>query len=857
MAQPVILPAFAAGELSPSLYGRVDLAKYHTGAALLRNFFVDFRGGASTRPGTRFVGRTVTNTENRLIPFTFSTLQAYALVFGNNTMRVVQDGGWVLEANLSITGITNANPGVFTTLVAHGYSVLQEVYISGVGGMTEVNGRNFTIVSVTTYTFTLVDLYGNTIDTTLFTPYTSGGYVARVYTAVSPYAAADLALLKYSQTADTMTLTHATGAYEAYELTRSSPVNWTFTPVVYGSGTGAPTISSVTTSGAGTNTYYVYAVTALNKNGVTESVPSAQVSVGCAAPMSGNNTVHNTVNWTTLAGAIGYKIYRTLEAVGTTPASGSLLGYIGSTDATGVSFVDQNIIPDLSQTPPVNFNPFASGNNPFCSTYYQGRQVFGGSVNDVQALNFSKSSDYLNMDYSTPSRADDAIAASLISQQVNAIKHLVPTISLIALTSSGAWRIDGGGQGAPVTPSSILALPQVYNGCSDVPPLLVNHDILYVQALGSIVRDLTYNFYVNIYTGTDVSALSNHFFYGHQITEWAWSEEPNRLVWAVRDDGILLGFTYFKEQDIYAWTRHDTNGLFQSVCSIPEGTENAVYMIVERFIEGQYVQYVERLASRVLGSDYPVGIPGDLTKAWCVDAGLEYPLTAPGSTLTPSGLTGTISLSSSTSYFTVGMVGDVVRINGGTATITTWASGLEVLATVTTPLLSVWPTTNWTIATPTTVVTGLDHLDGMTVTGLADGGVISPRVVSNGSITLDFAATAIIIGLGFTCQMQTLPLDVGEPTIQGKRKKLAAVTLRVKDSRGLSVGPNFNSLLEMKEYGQTVPLGTAVPLVTADQRLIMTPQWTVPGQIAIQQSYPLPATVLAVIPEVTVGDTPQ
>ena len=216
----------------------------------------------------------------------------------------------------------------------------------------------------------------------------------------------------------------------------------------------------------------------------------------------------------------------------------------------------------------------ATPSYPSCNTYFQQRQIFGGLSQSVDGLVMSRTGDFRNMTYSTPSRDDDMVQVTIASTTVNPIKHLVPLTSLVVLTGAGAWRVDGGSQSDAITATHINAVPQAYNGCSDVPPLVINYDILYVQAKGSTVRDLAYNFYVNLYTGTDISMLANHLFFGHQILEWAWAEEPFKLVWAVRDDGVALSLTIMKEQEIYGWARHDTCGQYISVDSVLEGEEN-------------------------------------------------------------------------------------------------------------------------------------------------------------------------------------------------------------------------------------------------------------------------------------------
>ena len=939
MTQTVIQPNLAAGELTAGLWARVDLAKFHAGVALGLNFFIEYHGGASNRAGTMIVGRAVNSSKpNRLIPFTFSTVQTYMLVFGDLTMRVIKDGAWVLETGAAITGISNANPGVIS--VVNTLSNGDEVYVAGAVGLTELNGKNFYVANRTAGSIQLTDLWGNVIDTTLFGVWSAGGTVARVYTPASPYAAADLALLKYSQSADTMTLTHP--GYAERQLTRTGHAAWAFTATTYAPNTPAPTGTPVVTPSSVGTTTYNYKITAIGADGSTESEPSALGTNALCAAMSTAVGLHNTVTWSAVTGATRYNIYRTAEIVNSAPSSSAIYGYVGATDASATSFVDQNILPDFTRTPPQANNPFASSNYPFCSTYFQQRQVRGGQVNSPQALVLSQPGDFYNHDYSTPSRPSDSIEVTLASLQVNAIKHLVPMTTLIVLTASGAWKVDAGSASDAITPTSIQAVPQAYNGCSDVPPLIVNYDILYVQAKGSIVRDLAYNFYTNIYTGADLSVLSAHLFRGHQITEWCWSEEPHKLVWAMREDGIALTMAYLKEQDVYAWTRQNTLGLFKSTACISEGEEDAVYFIVLRLINGQYVQYIERLASRNLASDPTIDVPADLDRAWFVDCGLRYPMPTPAATLTPANLslplaaedlagtpaitsvdvvtggsgyvaptitvtdpTGSgalltavltgdvitgvtvvaggsgytnptltindsagsgavlsavlqsrITLNASAAVFAVGDIGKVVRTAGGRGTIVDVPTTSSIIVDLDYPLRHPWPVAagDWSMTTPVSTVGGLEHLEGQVVVALADGSVHEALTVSGGSVTLPEAASSIVIGLAYTAQLKSLYLDVGEPTIQGKRVKLPAITLRVADTRGLKAGPTFAMLQPIKER-TTELMGQAIRPITGDERVVMDPKWQNQGQVCVQQDHPLPCTVLAFIPEISVGDT--
>lgn len=784
MAQPVIQPAFVSGEFSPSLWGRVDLAKYHSAVALGRNFYVDYRGGASNRTGTRFVSQVKdTSKAVRLIPFTFSATQTYALEFGDLYMRVISNGALVIDGG---TGLP--------------------------------------------------------------------------FVLVTPYAAADLALLKFVQSADTMTFTHT--GYTPRSLVRLAHDNWTITPVSFVPTVSAPVGLGVTPSAAGVTTYR-YVVTAIASNGIQESLPSAMASTALSAPMSTTVGALETLAWTAVPGSPSYNVYRQDEVIGSAPDVGSLYGFVGATTNNG--FVDQNINPDFSNTPPQSNNPFDGGNNPGCTTYFQQRQCYAGSNLRPDSLYMSKSGDYPNFSYSIPQKDDDSISVKLTSQQVNQIQHMIPMTSLIILTGNGAWKVDGGTQSDAVTPTHILALPQAYNGCSDkVPPIVVNSDILYVQAKGSIVRDLSYNYYVNIFTGADMTIMSNHLFFGHTIVEWCWAEEPFKLVWAVRDDGVLLSLTYLKEQDIYGWMRHDTDGRFKSCCSISEGQENAVYFIVERNIGGGLVQYIERMASR--------NIQGDVTQAWHLDCALQTVPAYLAAGATPADLSMTLpddggipaygnvgdigTINADADVFNAGMVGRVVRINGGWGFVTAYVNLRKINFKVMLPLNGLYPTVvnTWSCTAPVSSVSGLSHLEGRTVSILGDGSVQPPQIVVGGAINLPNAAAWVTVGLSYRSQLRTLSLDIGDPTIQGKRKTVPAVTVRVVETRGLRVGPNFNNMTNFKERSDQ-PYTSPIQLITADERVPVLSDWTVTGQVCIEQPNPLPATISAVIPEVIVGDT--
>lgn len=977
MTFPTMQTAFSAGEISPSLFGRTDLAKYHLGASTMRNFFVNYRGGASSRAGFKYIlackqQATVSdNTPPRFIPFQFNINQGYVLEFGNLYMRIISNGAYIVEATKNITAATKANPAVITSN-AHGYNNGDWIYITGMGGMTELNGLTWIVASKTANTYQLTDLFGNAVNSTSFGTYTSGGTSARIYTVVSPYAVADLPYLKYTQSADTMSITcvnqETLTDYAPYDLVRNAATNWVFTASTFASSQIAPTGATATAhASVAVTTYYSYVVTAVNSNG-EESVASNIATVQ-------NNDISvnagsNVVNWNAASGAVSYNIYGAIPVYAVTTPTGVPFGYMGTT--TGLNFVDTNIIGDFSKTPPINTNPFPStGNYPGVVAYYQQRRVYASTLNNPDTYYFSRPAAYLNMDSSIPLIDSDAIVGTPWAQQINGIQFMLPmTTGLITLTGNGAWLVNGGSNSA-ITPSSQTATAQAYNGCNfHLQPLVINYNILYVQAKGSIVRDLSFNFYTNIFTGEDKTILSNHLFNFHQLQQWCYAEEPYKVVWAPRDDGAMLSLTYLKEQDVYGWARHDTNGFFIDTCSVTEPPVDAVYAIVKRYIAGEdkWMYYSERMDNRNWEN---------VEDAFCVDAGLSYPRTYPNATLSPaaaegtnnisavnliiggsgytapvatifdptgqgSGATFSITVSSgiitnitvltegenyqlgstmnitdstgseakaqpiitnnvefiaSSGVFSSGDVGSVIRIGnnnadvtgfnittsgGGKAIITTYTSSTEIIANIIEPITNLIPddpnempapvsSGQWSLSVPTETITGLNHLEGMEVAILADGSVVNNQTVTDGSIALPYEASAITIGLPYTCQLQTLYLDpLGMPTTtQGKRKNIQAVTVRMEASRGMSVGTNqpdqstqpnsatvpWTNMQEFKERNALINAGSAIPLFTGDERILVPGDWDEKGQVAIQQTYPLPANILCCIPEYSLGDS--
>lgn len=294
--------------------------------------------------------------------------------------------------------------------------------------------------------------------------------------------------------------------------------------------------------------------------------------------------------------------------------------------------------------------------------YFQQRLMFAGSRSQPQTVWTSRSGDYKDFGTSNPTVDDDAITYTYAGRQLNQIRHLIDVGSLVALTSGGEYKVNGNQKGT-LTPSAFQFSSQGQNGASHVQPIAISNVALFIQQKGGAVRDLAYSFDVDGFRGSDLTILANHFFTGYQITDWAFSITPMSIVWCTRNDGALLGLTYLRDQQVAAWHLHPGAGRYESVCSIAEGNEDALYCVVERTINGQQRRYIERMQSRL----YDV-----MDDAFFVDCGLTYDgrNRDASKTMTVTGGTGdwpyyedmTLTVAGA-SYFTAGDIGSEIHMS--------------------------------------------------------------------------------------------------------------------------------------------------------------------------------------------------
>lgn len=898
-----------------------------------KNFFVDYRGGLSSRPGTQFMEHVYLDTlSTRMVPFAFAPddEDTYIILFGNDYVRFLQGGNYVLSPSKVITGVTQATTGV-VTVAAHGLVAGRWVKISGIVGMTELNGKTFEVRSPATNTFQLYSVPdGLPVNTTAFTAYTSGGIIEPVYQIASPYGSADLEGLTFDQYRDRLRITSRDFAIR--DLIRSDHASWALTAASISPYEDGPLITSSSTSAAGA-AQTIFSVTKVLADG-TESVLGNLVKLTNIVnyPVTEGSV---SVLWTAETDAVYYKVYRSIVGVTEVLSFGSELGYVGRT--RGTKFTDPNIIPDFGLVPPSNYDPFEpgailsvtvtapgtgynqastvtavgagatgtgfvgqvlvddagkiinvviknagsgyadpvaitfavggsgatataevrplTGTYPALSAIFQQRQVFAASENEPITLWGSQYKRFENFNYSDLVLDSDSYEVALDTAAIAPIKHLYSTRGgLLAMTQEAVWLLNGGGPDKALTPTNALADPQTYTGVSDLAPLRVGSGLLYTEGKGYAVRMLEYNEIARVYSGTDRSILANHLFgAGKEIIRWGYQESPFKTVWCVRADGVALAFTIVTEEEVFAWTPCETRGKFTDLVVVRESNADVVYVTTQRFINGRWSKFIERMDLRQFRN---------VEDAWCVDCGLS--------------LTGTTQIGSVTIYRSVddeytavrtagsfvGTAGRVLRVANGIFRVDTVTSATVVTLTMwadpdnwvpQTDREFTYPSADWTLDAAVTTLSGLGHLEGAEVTILGDGNVMPRQTVVNGAVTLPNAVTRIIVGLPYKCQAKTLPLIVPDAKIEGKRKRVVAVSPRLINSRGLRIGDSYDHLYEMKER-TTEMYGRPTALQDGIHHQSVGTTWNEEAFTYFELDDPLPVTLLSLVQDVEVGD---
>jgi len=802
---------FTAGELSEELFGRVDISKYSNGAETIENFIVHPHGGISRRPGTRFVKEIKSSAaKTRLIPFEFSTTQAYVLEFGNLYIRFYKDQGAILEANKTISAATKANPCVVTA-TSHGYSNGDEIYIASVAGMTELNGKYYKIKNKATNTFELTNVDDVNINSSSFTTYTSGGTAARVFTLTTTFLTADIFNIQFAQSADVLYLAHE--SYAPKKISRTAHTSWTIEDIDFTDGPyqteniTTTTLTPNATSGSA-KTITASSITGINNgSGFQTTDVGRLISIGHQAAAWAASTAYAVGDVKRNSG----NVYECLKA-GDSASSGGPSGEgdeIVDDECTwkflrdgGIQWGYATVTARNSTTVVVvTVNATFGGTTaetkwrlgawsattgyPAAVAFYEQRLFYAGTSEQPQTLFGSKSGDYENH---TPGTLDnDPVIYTLATDQVNAIRWLSPGKVMAVGTVGGEFIISGSTTADPLTPTNVRVVREGTRGSAEHKPIRIDNVVIFIQRQQRKLREFTYAFEQDSYQSPDLTILSPQVAKGG-LTEVAFQQEPNATIWGVKADGQLVGLTYLRDQQVVAWHRHKIGGVFsstawgivESIAVVPGSGKDELWMIVKRTINEVTRRYVE-----LLESTFDTEESSTKTNAFFVDSGLTY---------------------------------------GGSATGT---------------------------------VSGLDHLEGASVQILGDGNVYANQTVSAGGISgLSPTIEAAQIGLGSTALIKTLRPEAGadDGAAQGKSKRVFNLVVRFMQTLGAKVSSNGVDYDTVQFRSGSDPMDSSPPLFSGDKEIKFRGGWSKEGQLYIKQDQPLPIHITAIITRLVTND---
>lgn len=752
--------AVNAGEISPLLLGRQDIEKYAKSLYVCYNGIPLAQGGWTRRPGTVYLHQARHHDKAaRLIPFQYSVTQAYILEFGEQYIRFFTDNGILVSSSQSMTSITKANPGVVTK-VAHGYLDGARLYLSDVVGMTQLQGREVVVTNKTADTFELYDSDGNTINTTNYDTFTSGD-MSPIYEVTTAFQEADLEDIRVTQSADTLYIFHPD--FPPQKLVRAAATTWTISDIDFLDGPYLPLNVTTTTlspdAATGTVTITASAVTGIN---------------------GGTGFQATDVD----------RLIRLQES--TTWGYAKILTRVSSVAVTA------NVINTLTNTnAKVNWRLGAWSDTtgwPSCGTFYDDRLFLAGASTLPQRMDGSKTGLY--EDFSPSSTAgtvadDNAVSFTLNSDDVNAIQWMASSEKgLLVGTRRAEWQVKPSALNEAITPTNISGKPSTRHGSASAAPIAAAKAVLFIQRAERKMRELAYVFEADGFRAPDMTLLSEHIT-RPGLKELSYQEQPQSIVWGRRSDGVLLGFTYERDQDVVAWHRHELGGqsnsagtaipLVESLATIPspDATRDETYVLVKRYINGQVRRYVEYMS-----------------KIW--ETGDEQ--------------TDAVFLDCS---FTV--------VNG--------AASDEVTG--------LWHLEGETV---------MPYADGAR---LPDVTVANGKA----TLTVDATTVTLGYSYNSDGQTLPIEAGAQNGTAQGKTKRISSVGFWLVDTLGLKFGPDADNLTELlvRTWGDNY--GVATPLFTGVVKERFEGDYDRTGQVYWRCDGPFPATVLSVLPEVNTSDS--
>lgn len=493
------------------------------------------------------------------------------------------------------------------------------------------------------------------------------------------------------------------------------------------------------------------------------------------------------------------------------------------------------------------------GNSPACSVRFQQRRIYAGTDSFPMGVFGSQSGLPHNMETSLFPKDSDAFIQVLDDDQVTPIRAMVPfTDGLLTFTDNTVWQIRGASD-TVLSGNNFLAFPVTNTGVSRVQPLAIDTEVLFISDTSRAVHSLKLGAQNGRVSTNLVSLFSSDFFSSTNVIEsWTYAEDQNRLIWAQREDGTFLSCTYVPDQNVYAWTEHFTRGKVVSLSSTLENLYKRIYLAVEREIAGVTYCLLESMVRREVTS---------LDLSWSLDCAIASSLIKPAANITVSQASGEVIIRSDAGVFSAADIGKHLRAGGGRGTVTVYTSPQNIRAEMLYPITELAPGTdkpapfksgNWSVTPLYTAFSGIDHLEGETVSVLADGGQVDGVVVTGGVVTLPYPASYVVAGLPFAATLRTLPYASSNAIIENKMKRLVGAHVRLINTRDIWVGDGVSQYqLKNRAYED---LTQAPAFKRGLYNINLASSWEEDQSITIEKRSPMHATVLGFISEVELGE---
>lgn len=471
--------------------------------------------------------------------------------------------------------------------------------------------------------------------------YTDGGQITwggQPYETDTDYTEDQLFEIDYTQSADYLFLVHK--YHHPAHLTRTAhnvwnysyidftdpPSDWDAAPLDLTPSAGTASLSpsdspSDSASSSPSDDTPSTSVSSSPSLGTPSDTPSSSVSSSpsssvSSSPSLGTGTASSSPSSSPSGGS---------GTASTSPSSSPSAGTPSDTPSGSVS---SSPSADTPSTSPSESTPSASPEDypvfPSCVNFFEQRLIFAASPTSPQTIWGSTSADYFNFTVPGTLTDDSPFTYTISSDQVNKIQWISPSAALFIGTMGGEWIMTGG-SGNPVTPTSVRVVRESTRGSIKHKPLVVGDERMFVQRPGHAIRQISYVFETDSYNAFALDILAEHMLRSSSVVDWCYQQTPHSIIWAVRDDGALIGCTYVKEHKVIAFHQHDTEGgYFESICSIPGDKEDDVYVVVRRTINGETKRYIEKLEEVFDSQD----TDSWYEDAFFVDSGLSYSGTA-------------------------------------------------------------------------------------------------------------------------------------------------------------------------------------------------------------------------------------